>query len=129
MINSGIQTTAKLNVHDKVYADFSKYGRIAVREGKVIKKTPTGVAQVEFTDGLILSFMPGGHQRGAGYADRAQLITIERYHNQRVRMELSKREREAADAVLAARNIAATVGNKAELIEALRVALAKVEAI
>ena len=37
----GIMTTTNINVGDRVYADFSKYGRIAVRTGIVTKKTAT----------------------------------------------------------------------------------------
>lgn len=122
--------TANLNVGDTVYADFSKYRRVDVREGRVIKKSPTGVVQVDFGTSLPYSFMPQGHERGvASWGDRAQLISKDHYDRSYVRMMTQKRERVARDAIKNVTNIAATEKNKTELINALQAALTAVIAI
>lgn len=128
MTNNIVRTTS-LNVGDKAYADFTKYSRTDVREGTVIKKSPTGIVQVDFGTSAPYSFMTNGAQRGADWHNKAQLISKERYDRQRATMERQRREKTAQEAVKAAYDIPATEANKAAVIEALTKALAAVEAI
>lgn len=127
MTNDIVRTT-DLRVGDAAYADFSRYGRITVKTGKVISISPTGVAKVEFGD-TARSFLKSGSERGQTFSDAAQLISKDRYDRQLATMQQQARERVAQTAVKDASNIAATAANKAAMIEALTKALAAVEAI
>lgn len=129
MTNNGIQTTATLKPGDTVYIDRSRHGRINVKPGKVLSISPTGVARVDPLNGMAVSFMANGAERGRDWAERAQLITKERYEAQLLVMGQQRRERAANDAIKVVYDIPATTANKTKLTDALRAALTAVEAI
>jgi len=123
-------TTADLNVGDKVYADFSRYGRCDVREGTVIRKSPTGVVKVDFeTASANYSFMANGAERGGSKWESKQLITKARYDRLRSTADLQRRERAAGVAIKNAGEIVPNADNKKRLIEALSAALKAAEAL
>jgi hypothetical protein len=126
---TNIQTTTTLNVGDKAYADFGKYSRVEVREGTVIKKSAIGVVQIDFGISSPVSFMTNGFERGGTMHDKAFLITKDQYDQRRPKMETQQRERTAQRAVKTAYDIPAMTANKVALIDALKAALAAVEAI
>lgn len=66
------------NVGDIAYADFSRYGRIDVRKGKVTKISETGVIRIMFPS-FNLSFLSNGIERAGDRYHPAMLITKEQY--------------------------------------------------
>lgn len=121
--------TDNLNSGDTAFADFSKYGRIDVRKGTVIKKSPTGVVQVDFGTSLPYSFKKEGWQRGAATYDAARLITADEYARLEERMIIQKAERFAMDRVKIVAGVNIMQSNKAEIIAKLEAAIEAVKAI
>jgi hypothetical protein len=123
-----IVNTRNIKTGDTVYADYTRYSTVDVRQGTVINVSPTGVIKVDFGKG-VASFQPTGWERGANQYDRAFLIPKERYDRSLVQMNLRNAERVAMDRIkiAGASNITAT--NRDEIVAKLEAAIAAVKAI
>lgn len=83
-------------VGDTVYADFGRYGLYDVREGKVIRITPTGQVVVDFGDfdwkeQPILHRFKGGWETGNGRSHHfVKLIPVDQYKTAKVRSDRQK---------------------------------------
>jgi len=88
-------------VGDTVHADFSRYGRVTVRQGTVVKVTPTGRINVDFgdayADGKVIpyQFDPKGMEIGRDKWHRAHIIDEEVYQ----RLSARQKQQEALAAV------------------------------
>ena len=106
-----------MKVGDTVYGSFGKYGRVDVREGKVVKVTPTGRVNVDFGrrshgDGKpIIQQFKDGREVGGDTWHPVWLIQRDRYEQ----MLAAQREEDAVNAFRVHANKAPR-GSKAEML-------------
>lgn len=124
-------TTANLTVGRTVYADMtSRIGnaRTIVATGEVVRITASGVIGVQFASSK-RSFLPSGMERGKDWRSAAKLIDQTTYERLRPIMITERRQLRAREAITNVTKIACNADNKADIITALKIAMAAVEAM
>lgn len=112
-------------VGETVYANYSKHGRVSVKQGEVVAVSPTGVAKVRFNGSShTVSFQPNGQERGGGW-DAAQLVTKEVYDSLAGQAERQKLVSDANNQIRKIVGVGVTKDgvNKADMLRMLEVAM------